>query len=386
MDYFHSLDNLIAPRLTYRAEGAYENCDFSDTHTLQYYQEEGILAEDNPFSEILIKGNKGEHWKWTAGGQLKLLHNYALSWSGAAKLRVKEGYVVKLQITVANEDYMIGKRNPGGGDPKVKLKDSYDTGLIRKRKNDGSGVWEVMSLPRWPIWDYNDSPTYGKEQVQVVLTGDCGDYLSIDIENQWDGIYGFRLKLCDEIYEVAGAGHEINTNVWIKCVEVCKIDETSASGGNIKIEDYEGYPIWRDERETPYKIVVKDAFAGLVTVFTQDYSARNEASGAISSAKVWIDNTIRDNGGGGNGGGGNGGGDDDGGGDGGDGGNGGDDGGNGGTNTCPDNASLNASGQCQCDAGYKLDSATMTCVEKEGSMSNYILLGGLALLGLALLG
>ena len=68
------------------------------------------------------------------------------------------------------------------------------------------------------------------------------------------------------------------------------------------------------------------------------------------------------------------------------GGNGGDDGGNGGTNTCPDNASLNASGQCQCDAGYKLDSATMTCVEKEDSMSNYILLGGVALLGLALLG
>jgi hypothetical protein len=53
---------------------------------------------------------------------------------------------------------------------------------------------------------------------------------------------------------------------------------------------------------------------------------------------------------------------------------------------CPDNSSLNDLGECECDSGYKLDSNTQTCVKKEDSMSEYIVLGGLALLGLALLG
>ena len=47
---------------------------------------------------------------------------------------------------------------------------------------------------------------------------------------------------------------------------------------------------------------------------------------------------------------------------------------------------VDETGICQCDSGYKLDSATMTCVEKEDSFSTYIIVGGLALLGLALLG
>ena len=224
--------------------------------------------------------------------------------------------------------------------------------------------------------------------MEVVLVGDCGDYLSIDVEGDHDGIHGFRLKLCDETYEYAFSGTgqgNPQSDVWIGVVGICDIDETSESGGRVKLPSYKGYTMYRDETESiegdedhPYRIEVKDRLTGMVTVKKQFYAQRSEAIAAINLAKIWIDEQLANEGDGGNGGG-----------DGGNGGNGGngENGGNGGGDgSCPDNSSLKETGICECDSGYELDSATMTCVEKEDSFSTYIIVGGLALLGLALLG
>jgi hypothetical protein len=229
--------------------------------------------------------------------------------------------------------------------------------------------------------------------------------LSMDLEGDWDGIAKFRLKLGNDTYANTGS-EDINGNSYISVLGVCKIDETSESGTNMKIETYKGYPIWRDETtdssligpvEYQYKIVVKDKYTGRIPVFTKGYNQRSEANAAIGMAKVWIDSQVSSDGGSGDGGSGDGGSGNGGSGDGGSGDGGSGDGGSGDggsgdedwdTNlgACPDNASQNDAGQCECDAGYKLDSNTQTCVKKEDSMSNYIVLGGLALLGLALLG
>jgi len=386
MDYFSTFDNLISPRLTMRAEGdapvKYENCSFTTGRSLEHYyynrDEEG-----NPFSEITIKGAKGTHWNWTINNNLKLIHNNVLARSGAARLKVKSGYAVLLRITVGEEDFIIGKRTHS---PNVRLEGSNRaTGIIWKNVTSGRDDRVKIDTPSWPIIDEDDSPSPGKEQIDVVLVGDSDDYLSMDLEGDWDGIAKFRLKLGNDTYANTGS-EDINGNSYISVLGVCKIDETSESGTNMKIETYKGYPIWRDERSTPLKIEVKGNITGLTTVFTQTYSARTEQSAAVGMAKVWIDSQSSD-GGSGDGGSGEGGSGDGGSGDGGSG-----DGGSGDdewdTNlgACPDNASQNDAGQCECDAGYKLDSNTQTCVKKEDSMSNYIVLGGLALLGLALLG
>ncbi len=399
MDYFSTFDNLISPRLTMRAEGdapaKYENCSFTTGRTLEHYyynrDEEG-----NPFSEIKIEGTKGTHWNWTINNNLKLIHNNVLARSGAARLKVKPGYAVQLRITVGEEDFIIGKRTNA---PNVRLDGSNRaTGLIWK--NVTSGRDDRVKQYSWPIIAEDDSPSSGKEQIDVVLIGDSDDYLSMDLEGDWDGIAKFRLKLGNDTYANTGS-EDINGNSYISVLGVCKIDETSESGTNMKIETYKGYPIWRDETtdssligpvEYQYKIVVKDKYTGLIPVFTKGYNQRSEANAAIGMAKVWIDSQVSSDGGSGDGGSGDGGSGDGGSGDGGSGNGGSGNGGSGDedwdTNlgACPDNASQNDAGQCECDAGYKLDSNTQTCVKKEDSMSNYIVLGGLALLGLALLG
>ena len=403
MEYFKVFDNLITPRLTMRAEGdnpTYENCFFelpdAGAKTLEDYYDD-MDGADNPFSAITIKGTKGTQWKWTANGNLRLNHN-KIKKSGAAQLKVKPGYAVKLRITVGEEDFILGKQDRY---PIVQEQSNQSKGLTRREREVRSGPNEWDKVIEWPVVGDDDSPFYGKEQVDVVLVGDSGDYLSMDLEGQWDGIAKFRLKLGNETYANVGL-NDINGNSYIEVLGVCKITETSESGGRVKLPDYRGYPMYRDETESiegdddhPYKIEVKDRVTGLITVKKQFYSQRSEADGAINMAKAWIDEQLAngdDGSGSGSGEGGSGSGSGDGGSGSGEGGSGSGEGGSGsgeggsGFDACPENSSLNDAGQCECDSGYKLDSNTQTCVKKEDSMSEYIVLGGLALLGLALLG
>ena len=300
MDYFNTFDNLISPRLTMRAEddapAKYENCSFTTGRSLEHYYYNRDEA-GNPFSEITIKGTEGTHWNWTINNNLKLIHNNVLAKSGAARLKVKSGYAVKLRITLGEEDFIIGKRS---NKPQVRLVGDDTAGIIWKNlltaTGDNTASDDRFKQYSWPITGEDDSPSPGKEQIDVVLVGDSDDYLSMDLEGQWDGIAKFRLKLGNDTYANTGSA-DINGNSYISVLGVCKIDETSESGTNIKLETYKGYPIWRDERSTPFKIDVKGNITGLTTVYTQEYSARTEQSAAVGMAKVWIDSQFSSNGG-----------------------------------------------------------------------------------------
>jgi hypothetical protein len=219
---------------------------------------------------------------------------------------------------------------------------------------------------------YNDFPappmSAGKEEVTVILNGNTGDYLSVDVESQHDGIANFTLKLGDSVYKPQtehdgnlwlGTGHP-QADVWIFLKGVCELSSATASGTKQKIEDYRGYTIWRDDTSAPFKIQAKNSL-GLV-VKTQEYATSAESWGAVNLIKVWIDGQVEPQNGGGDG-------------------DGGDDSG------CPENSSLNATGQCVCDSGFKLDATTQSCepVETKG-LSSYLVIGAVALLGLAMLG
>ena len=402
MEYFKVFDNLITPRLTMRAEGdnpTYENCFFelpgAGAKTLEGYYDD-MDGADNPFSAITIKGKKGTQWKWTSNGNLRLNHNKFRK-SGAAQVKVKSGYAVKLRITVGEEDFILGKQDRYPIVQKQSTQSTnYGKGLTRRERFVRSDSNEWDEVIEWPVVGRDDSPVFGKEQVDVVLVGDSGDYLSMDLEGAWEGIAKFRLKLGNETYANVGIS-DINGNSYIEVLGVCKITETSEGGGRVRLPDYRGYPMYRDETDSiegdedhPYRIEVKDRVTGLITVKKQFYSQRSEADGAINMAKAWIDKELAngddgsgsgdDGSGSGEGGSGEGGSGDGGSGEGGSG-----EGGSG-FDACPPNSSLNESGVCECNSGYRLDSDKMECVKKEDSMSEYIVLGGLALLGLALLG
>ena len=401
MEYFKVFDNLITPRLTMRAEGdnpTYENCFFelpgAGAKTLEGYYDD-MDGADNPFSAITIKGKKGTQWKWTGNGNLRLNHN-KIKKSGAAQVKVKSGYAVKLRITVGEEDFILGKQD---NSPIVQEQSTqstnYGKGLTRRERFVQSDSNEWDKVIEWPVVGDDDAPVFGKEQVDVVLVGDSGDYLSMDLEGQWDGIAKFRLKLGNETYANVGVT-DINGNSYIEVLGVCKITEISEGGGRVRLPDYRGYPMYRDETDSiegdedhPYRIEVKDRVTGLITVKKQFYSQRSEADAAINMAMAWIDRQLA-NGDDGSGSGSGSGSGEGGSGEGGSGEGGSGEGGSGeggsGFDACPPNSSLNESGVCECNSGYRLDSDKMECVKKEDSMSEYIVLGGLALLGLALLG
>ena len=170
MEYFKVFDNLITPRLTMRAEGdnaTYENCFFelpdAGAKTLEDYYDD-MDGADNPFSAITIKGTKGKQWKWTANGNLRLNHNNINilgNKSGAAQLKVKSGYAVKLRITVGEEDFIIGKRK---NRPEVRLDGDDTKGIIWKNLLTGSTTDRYIEYS-WPIEAYDRfSCPYGKEQ------------------------------------------------------------------------------------------------------------------------------------------------------------------------------------------------------------------------------
>jgi len=379
MDYFHKFDALITPSLgsvkslRKRAEGSCagfaDNCIWSHPSTLKDYY--GVATEDNPFELMDIRGEKGKYWKWTPGGNLRL-YEKALTDSGAAKLRVKEGWAVKLAIAIDREDYLIGKPDFM---PIVRKQGDASRGLARKCTDCNLVYPTIVRELGCQVEGYNDTPvpplSAGKEEVTVILNGDTGDYLSVDVESHHSGIADFALKLGDSMYKprtnLAPGRKHPQADVWIFLKGVCELSPTTASGVNKKIEDYHGYSIWRDDTSAPFKIQAKNSL-GLV-VKTQEYATYGEWWGAFNLIKVWIDGEVESENGGGDGGGdGNGNGDGD-------------------NFGCPENSTLNQTGQCVCDSGFKLDAATQSCkaVETKG-LSSYMVIGAVALLGLVMLG
>ena len=375
MDYFHRFDALITPSLgavkPFRrsAEGSCggfaDNCIWSKPSTLKDYY--GVGTEDNPFELMDIRGEKGKYWKWTPGGNLRL-YEKALTDSGAAKLRVKKGWAVKLAIAIDREDYLIGKPDFM---PIVRKEGDASRGLARKCTDCNMVYPTIVRELGCQVEGYNDTPvppmSAGKEEVTVILNGDTGDYLSVDVESHHSGIADFALKLGDSMYKprtnLAPGRKHPQADVWIFLKGVCELSPATASGTKQKIEDYRGYTIWRDDSVAPFKIQAKNSLGFVVQ--TQEYATAAESWGAVNLIKVWIDGQVESQNGGGNG----------------------DDGDDGGDSGCPENSTLNATGQCVCDSGFKLDVESQSCksVESEG-LPSYLLVGGLALLGLAILG
>jgi hypothetical protein len=69
---------------------------------------------------------------------------------------------------------------------------------------------------------FDDAPNFGKERITFTLKGDAGDYLSIDIDNDFD-IYEFDLKVSRE-YEGSWltrgwrGSNKIDNHVWVEII------------------------------------------------------------------------------------------------------------------------------------------------------------------------
>ena len=156
-----------------------------------------------PFSNFEIKGSEGaassDQWYWTRGitrqqassdANKKWLHlQDSDTWndSGAVNITVAQGYKAEFEIYTENKKYFTDNIE---NDDDVKI---TSEGLFG-----------------------------GDEKIKFTLKN--GDYLSIDIDEEWSGIFRFRLVI-DGVVVNKSDPEKINDETWIRLVEARLINE-----------------------------------------------------------------------------------------------------------------------------------------------------------------
>jgi len=124
------------------------------------------VCSAGPFTQFTIRGTEGDastgRWHWGNGGQSLFLHDFdnSSSNSGAVEIDIREGYLVKLSIEMANDTH--GKE----------FKEDHWGGF-------GTGEEGVLS----------------KTDLATTVLMKGGDKLSIDIDDDWAGTTNFYLKV-----------------------------------------------------------------------------------------------------------------------------------------------------------------------------------------------
>ena len=129
------------------------------------------VCSAGPFTQFTIRGNEGDastgRWHWGNGGQSLFVHDWDgddrsdIGKSGAVEIDIREGYLVKLSIEMAD--------------------DTHGTEF----KED-----------HWGGWGSNDSEgVFNKSELATTVLMKGGDKLSIDIDDDWAGTTNFYLKV-----------------------------------------------------------------------------------------------------------------------------------------------------------------------------------------------
>jgi hypothetical protein len=129
------------------------------------------VCSSGPFSQFTIRGNEGDastgRWHWGNGGQSLFVHDWDgddrsdIGDSGAVEIDIRSGYIVKLQIEMA------------------------DAAHGKEFKKD-----------HWGGWGSNDSEgVFNKTELATTVLMKGGDKLSIDIDDDWGGTTNFYLKV-----------------------------------------------------------------------------------------------------------------------------------------------------------------------------------------------
>jgi len=159
-------------------------------------------CSEGPFTQFTIRGTGGttsdnSDARWYFDGLDKLIlkdYDNSSKNSGAVEIDVRNGYAVKLSISLANANH---------------------------GKDFKEDEWTNLTTAKDGVLSKTDLST------TVLMTG--GDKLSIDIDSDWGGTTNFYIKVQGN--PIADASNIINDTVTVELLGVYKLDGGSTGGG-----------------------------------------------------------------------------------------------------------------------------------------------------------
>ena len=193
------------------------------------------LTDGAPFKTVKLK----DEYTWQDDGNLLKLHENTWSKSGALHLRVADGWRVAFRIATENTDYFNDN-----------IKDSYMANDSSSNTFGGTTTDNEETTGEHDevdeVWVYEDKDFWQENQSNVLFTLYGEDYLSVDVDGDYDGIANFSLNKGTVNYDVS-TDREMSDDTFVRMVkawmwvdDMPATDETQTHNDGETEQTYEG--------------------------------------------------------------------------------------------------------------------------------------------------
>jgi len=160
-----------------------KNLTFTEAMTLSSIADQA----DPPFKALTLRGdqtgdNRNIFQDWDGTGMLQLNDNDTIGKSAAMYFKVNDNWRMKVAIATMNGGYFTSNIKQSFRDSDMAT--VQEVGLLSE-----SSIAVAMGFPD-TFWDTMLNP---ESVMAVSMTG--GDYISVDIDEEFDGVFRFRLKV-----------------------------------------------------------------------------------------------------------------------------------------------------------------------------------------------
>jgi hypothetical protein len=190
-----------------------------ETFTLKEYYEKVAPPSLNPFNaagggKFQIKGSSGEQYKWKDGNKKLFLNDDdGVGWfaddSGGVSMKVAKGFAVDFKVTTENTNYLGDfsglKQALASRQSKFKIVGSSDGSFVQQTKDLFARMWT------------NDKINFRLYE---------GDYISVDIDKEYDDIAQFRIHVDGVNYD--NSNGKVDDEVFIRVKNVYKVTPVDA--------------------------------------------------------------------------------------------------------------------------------------------------------------
>lgn len=223
--------------------------------TLREYYEMDYSNPNNPFSNFVKRGENS----WQDDNQLKL-EDVAGGGDGSMHIRPKEKWQVKMRVTTDNEE------------PIATLSDASGVTLY-----DAAGD---ANYPNIFYTQANDEYGEPEGETWVILDGDAGDYISIDIDGEESDIGNLAIKAGGHKFSTTEYGliDKAGYENWAKVKLMGVYYKPSIFGATGVIKEYGSYQIMHDAEAMRIYAVKTDTGDEVVSTL---YGDRNTDANAL---------------------------------------------------------------------------------------------------------
>lgn len=193
--------------------------DKIETFTMKEYYENVPPPSLNPFNkagggDFKLKGSSGEQFKWKDGNKKLFLNDDdGIGWfaekSGAAHIKVAKGFAVDFKVVTENTNYLGDfsglKEALTSRQSKFQIVGSSDGSFAQQTKDLFARLWS------------NDKINFRLYE---------GDYISVDIDKEYDSIAQFRIHVDGVNYD--NSNGRVDDEVFIRVKNVYKVTPVDA--------------------------------------------------------------------------------------------------------------------------------------------------------------